>query len=498
MKKIFLLVGWLLTISACFSQGFTRAEYYFDTDPGIGNGIAISLSSSTDTVNFTSSIPTASLTPGFHFLVIRSLHSGTWSLGEPRGFYISQATADATNIVTAEYFIDNDPGAGKGVALSIGSSDGTVNFTAAVPTTSLAPGFHFLAIRAKDTEGKWGLFETRGFYISTITADAADIVAAEYFMDNDPGAGLGTALSIGSSGGTVNFTAPVPTTSLAPGFHFLAIRVKDTEGKWGLFETRGFYISQATTNVADIVSAEYFFDNDPGAGSGEPLTFSSPGPNVTQVFSIPVPSGFTSGNHLLAIRVKNSDNTWGLFEIDTVNVSTTLPIAGLLFTAEKQNHVVQLNWSTLSEFNTGHFEIERSQNGVSFEKLSSLPAAGNSSIQRNYSYTDFHPGSRFNYYRIKQVDKDEKHTYSLIKMIRFTDATLYSVFPTITQGKINVSGIAEKLNIKLYNTHGQLMKMVMASTSPTPIDVSSFASGTYWVVIEKNAQILHTQKIVKQ
>src|SRR5688500_6134601 len=88
---------------------------------------------------------------------------------------------------------------------------------------------------------------------------------AEYFFDTDPGAGLGTSITtpVGTND-TINFTSTIPTTSLAAGFHFLGLRVKHNDGRWGLFEKRGFYISNSTANSADINAAEYFFDNDPG------------------------------------------------------------------------------------------------------------------------------------------------------------------------------------------------------------------------------------------
>ena len=80
---------------------------------------------------------------------------------------------DVANIVSAEFFIDNDPGVGNGTSLNVGASGGTVNFVASIPTTSLIPGFHTLFIRTKDDDGMWGLLESRGLYISTATAVAA-------------------------------------------------------------------------------------------------------------------------------------------------------------------------------------------------------------------------------------------------------------------------------------------------------------------------------------
>jgi len=101
-----------------------------------------------------------------------------------------------------------------------------------------------------------GLYEKSGFYISGVITNVTNIAGAEFFIDNDPGAGNATPVSV-PAGAISNFVAIIPSTSLSNGFHFVAIRTKDTDGKWGLFEKTGFFISASTTNVSNIVAAEY-------------------------------------------------------------------------------------------------------------------------------------------------------------------------------------------------------------------------------------------------
>ena len=150
-------------------------------------------------------------------------------------------TARSQIITTAEYFFDSDPGPGNGTAITITTPGDIVNFTAAASTASLSNGFHFIGIRVKDANGKWGLFEKRGFYITSSTADAANITAAEYFFDTDPGPGNGTSTSVGASGAVVNFTAVIPTSLLA-GFHFLAIRSRGSNIEPSFFKQAPFAI----------------------------------------------------------------------------------------------------------------------------------------------------------------------------------------------------------------------------------------------------------------
>lgn len=312
--------GFYISGSTTDAADISAAEYFLDTDPGVGNGTALTVGTTGGLVNFTASIP-VSLTAGFHFLAIRTKGTnGQWGLYEKRGFYISSSTANAADITAAEYFLDTDPGAGNGTALAVGASGAVVNFTAAIPT-ALPPGFHFLAIRTKGSDGIWGHYEKRGFYISSATANAADITAAEYFFDTDPGVGNGIPTSVGTSGATVNFNVSMPT-SLSHGFHFVAIRTKGADGKWGLYEKRGFYVSTASGDMGNIVAAEYFFDADPGIGNGTALTINTPGATVTQNFLIPEPS-LTLGQHYLSIRVKDANGVWSLYEYDTLSIGNS-------------------------------------------------------------------------------------------------------------------------------------------------------------------------------
>jgi hypothetical protein len=316
--------GFYVSVSTSSAPGVTAAEYFFDQDPGIGNGTNIPVTPG-DVVNFTIPISASSLSTGFHFLAIRTKNSaGVWSNFEARGFYISAATTDASNIVAAEYFYDLDPGKGNGTSIPV-TAGSPVNFTVSLPATGLAPGFHFLAIRTKDSTGKWGIFESRGFYVSGSTADASNIVAAEYFFDLDPGTGNATSIPI-TPGSTVSFTATLPVGGLSTGFHFLGIRTKGSDGKWGVFESRGFYVSEPLT-VSNIVAVEYYFDTDPGIGNGERLAVNPVGPDITQSFTFNVPGALGVGQHFLFMRAQDSQGVWSEFVRDTLNIASCTPPA---------------------------------------------------------------------------------------------------------------------------------------------------------------------------
>lgn len=493
MKRWIMILAALLMQWQAYAQGFTKAEYFFDTDPGIGNGIPIAINGTSDTSAFTASIPTATLLPGFHFLGLRVQHNNDgWGLNELRGFYVSSFTTDVTDIINAEYFIDSDPGEGNANTLSVGNSGGTVSFAASVPLGSLTPGFHMLAIRTQDNNGNWGLFENRGFYISAATNDAADINAAEFFIDSDPGAGNGTTMTIGASGSTVSLVATIPTQNLAPGFHVLAVRTRGSDNVWGLFEQRTLYISTQTTDATDITAAEYFIDTDPGVGNGSSLTIPSPDSTIIQSFTCALPAGLTNGTHFIAIRTMDADGNWGLFQADSFVISNTLALHGLQLSAYKQGNEIELNWNTLSEHNTSYFIIERSKNGSDFTPIGRVYAKGSTAGQTTYRFTDFHPEQGVNFYRIKEAATDQSYGYSNISTVLFSNTGItINVYPNPAADRITIAAEKEgDYRLQVYNSAGQLCYTGFYEHSQLiPLDVRSLASGNYLVRISDGASV---------
>ncbi|MES2775406.1 MAG: T9SS type A sorting domain-containing protein [Bacteroidota bacterium] len=483
--------GFYITSGSADAANINAAEYFFDTDPGQGNGLPIAVSAGA-VVNFTTPIP-QSLPNGFHFLAIRTRGTdGVWGLFEKRGFYITSGSADAANINAAEYFFDTDPGQGNGLPIAV-SAGAVVNFTTPIPQ-SLPNGFHFLAIRTRGTDGVWGLFEKRGFYITSGSSDATNINAAEYFFDADPGVGNGLPLTV-SAGAVVNFTAPIPQT-LTPGFHFLSIRTRGTDGIWGLFEKRGFYVSTLSADLPNIVAMEYFFDADPGIGNGQPLTVTTPGAVVNQIYDIPVPMSLPDGQHFLAIRARNSNGTWGLYALDTLVVDISLPVTGLSLSGKRNGEKIELSWYTLTESNTSHYEIERSKNGIDFSKAGQVTAVGNSVQRNDYIFPDLLPLAGLNYYRIKQVDKDGRFVYSPVVLVLFSNGKpSITVFPNPVKDVMRFSWPVNsgKLMMQVYNQAGQLVKSsVVTANSVVEVNVSQLAAGKYHIRISDGSQLHQT------
>lgn len=83
-----------------------------------------------------------------------------------------------------------------------------------------------------------------------------------------------------------------------------------------------------------------------------------------------------------------------------------LPVKLLDFSLEQVSEGVIVKWVTSSEFNSGHFVVERLNDSGEFVFLSSVPASGFSVVHVQYDILDDAPLSGENCYRLKQFDLD--------------------------------------------------------------------------------------------
>ena len=121
------------------------------------------------------------------------------------------------------------------------------------------------------------------------------------------------------------------------------------------------------------------------------------------------------------------------------------------FTAILSNNNGLLTWVSESEINNNHFEIERSDDAVKFEKRGSVAGNGNSSSKKTYTYTDpLNTASKIVYYRLKMVDNDGKYDYSKIIAIRLNGSVnteSFSVYPNpfISDIKVKLSSQEDEI-----------------------------------------------------
>jgi hypothetical protein len=85
-----------------------------------------------------------------------------------------------------------------------------------------------------------------------------------------------------------------------------------------------------------------------------------------------------------------------------------LPVELLSFNGTCNEGMVNLVWQTASEFNSSHFDVEKSTDGETWRVLATIPSAGTSNELLTYQTVDNNGTQGNNYYRLRQVDIDGK------------------------------------------------------------------------------------------
>lgn len=190
--------------------------------------------------------------------------------------------------------------------------------------------------------------------------------------------------------------------------------------------------------------------------------------------------------------------------------SVSLPIELRNFTVSKNEKSVDLYWSTSSEINASHFEVERSIDGQNWNYLGEVKAVGESSIIQNYTFLDNNlplysrQDHKLFYYRLNMVDNDDNQEYSEVRIARFdldgeADFLVYPN-PSIDEVYVNLSSITDEsgpANMNVINMNGQLIKQVSLETSDDiRVDVGDMTAGVYYFVVRQGEQT-YSQKIIK-
>ena len=232
---------------------------------------------------------------------------------------------------------------------------------------------------------------------------------------------LGSAGSVPSNGSDTPTPLPIPVNILIPSG-----------------ETFGFYITASSPVVTNGVLTTTNAGHSTISSNGDLAILG--GIAITYPFDV--------------ITANRSFNGTLHFE-----VGDALPVEFIDFSAIKIKDYALLEWGTESEKNSDYFEIERSSNGVDWNRLLTTKAAGESSTPIEYQETDPEPLEGISYYRLNQYDFDGART--VLKVVSFNNefeigANEMQVFPNPAAERMRVFGDKSELqDLKIFNSIGQ-------------------------------------------
>ena len=329
------------------------AEYFWNHDPGPGSGIPLDPADGAFDSDLESilemDLNVSGLSADNHKVGIRFQDSmNQWStvrwleveILEQNLTPEAQPTSRNTlsQLSAAEYFLNDEPEPGSGIPLSPADgafdSDLESNLEMDLQLSDLSSGDHRIGVRYQDESGTWSAVSWLELTVNAPAGPTSEglnslsqLVAAEYFLNLDPGQGMGIALNAEDGAFNTdiegNLELNLDTTGFPAGDHQLGLRYKDKAGNWSDVSWLFVEVNDAdlspesspshSSSMASLVSAEYFVDLDPGEGAGIALDaedgfFNSEIESILEL-NLNV-EGMSAGEHSLGIRYLDQTGNW--------------------------------------------------------------------------------------------------------------------------------------------------------------------------------------------
>lgn len=177
---------------------------------------------------------------------------------------------------------------------------------------------------------------------------------------------------------------------------------------------------------------------------------------------------------------------WGCVNSNVSDIA--VPVELVSFTGEVVGEGALLRWQTASEINSDYFVIERSSDGINFEQIGTVAAAGNSMEIVDYQFLDPQMGPGDNYYRLVQYDFDgSSEIFNPIVLRKDQGSRDIGISPNPGRDVVNVE-LPESRNggeLQVLDMTGRVVlnKTINSSrgVSSISLDVSTLPEGLYYV-----------------
>jgi hypothetical protein len=214
--------------------------------------------------------------------------------------------------------------------------------------------------------------------------------------------------------------------------------------------------------------------------------------------------GFNSRDAAANYVEKNGVADLSVFTLSSVN--NTLPVLFNSFTVQCVNEAAFITWTTVQEQNSNSFNIQKSLNGIQWQTIAVLPAAGNSSTAKNYSYTDANALAK-TFYRVAGYDVNGSVVYTGLASSNCSmNGNMVSVYPNPVKDMLWISvntSVGSALKINISDSKGALVRTqstgLTNGNNKFSVNMQGLAAGVYYLAVQwNNGSITKMMKIVKQ
>jgi hypothetical protein len=429
-------------------------------------------------------------------------HPSIMNLGnfylEGPGFEFRNVPPVAINIDKYNFYIDSVTALNE-LTLGFSATDSNSTTNHVISLTGVPDGVHQLYAKVTNTSGHPSIMNIGNFYLEgpgyffrNTPAVAPNIVRYGFYVDSVTATNQQPlAFTATDSNSTPNFA--VDLVGVLPGTHQLYARVFDVNGKQSIVNVRNFTMDQnfvfrnAPTPAPLVSEMEYYVDTDPGYGLATPISFAAADSVTLNNISVNLPPALSIGTHYFHIRSRQ--NPWSIDNVVPFDNQVNVPVKWLYIRGELRNADARITWGTAQEVNAARFEVEFSTDGVNFTKVGTVTAVGNSNVPNYYQFNHTGTVQGFNYYRIKQLDRNGDFTYSaIVKLLRRDGLLQTLIAPNPVRDVLNVIEPAAVLikTVSVTDAKGVMVqrKYFNQNIQVFSLPVSNLAAGSYLLVVE--------------
>jgi surface protein len=199
------------------------------------------------------------------------------------------------------------------------------------------------------------------------------------------------------------------------------------------------------------------------------------------------------GTHAAVARSNlTTTKTW-LVEGDEASATdcSALPVKLISFMGDIQENSIVLSWETSSEINNKGFDIEKSANARTFEKIGFVDGGGDSKTKKVYRFVDLNPLPT-TYYRLKQRDFEGEFEYSRIITVKQPEGTIV-LYPNPTGNVFYLRGLTEHQKLIIRNAEGKVVHK-QQWLSGNAVNVGHLPDGLYLISVNGETKKVVVQK----
>jgi hypothetical protein len=197
-------------------------------------------------------------------------------------------------------------------------------------------------------------------------------------------------------------------------------------------------------------------------------------------------------------------SSFSQFGIGQAEGNAPLPVTLVSFRAVAQGTAALLTWAVAQERGISRYDIERSQDGRSFQRVGQVAARGGASL--GYTFVDNTlqqvVGSKLVYYRLRVLEPDKNDDFSTVATLPLAaPAAALVAWPTVFSTELHLDGSTldeDLLRLELTDAQGRVVhaQNLPAGSRTATLSGQGLAAGLYLLRVRTATQH-YQQRVVR-